>query len=144
MSDKEKTENEPFSWKAEIISWIQIIVAAVAIAFVLNNFVIANSRVPTGSMIPTIMAKTRVIGSRLSYINSDPERGDVVIFHFPDDPTGKTYYVKRIIGLPGRRWTSSTARFTSTVRTPRWMNLIWRNPWKVPGVPTRCRRAAIS
>ena len=79
MSDKEKTENEPFSWKAEIISWIQIIVAAVAIAFVLNNFVIANSRVPTGSMIPTIMAKTRVIGSRLSYINSDPERGDVVI-----------------------------------------------------------------
>ena len=99
MSDKEKTENEPFSWKAEIISWIQIIVAAVAIAFVLNNFVIANSRVPTGSMIPTIMAKTRVIGSRLSYINSDPERGDVVIFHFPDDPTGKTYYVKRIIGL---------------------------------------------
>ena len=31
MSDKEKTENEPFSWKAEIISWIQIIVAAVAI-----------------------------------------------------------------------------------------------------------------
>ena len=56
MSDKEKTENEPFSWKAEIISWIQIIVAAVAIAFVLNNFVIANSRVPTGSMIPTIMA----------------------------------------------------------------------------------------
>ena len=101
MSDKEKTENEPFSWKAEIISWIQIIVAAVAIAFVLNNFVIANSRVPTGSMIPTIMAKTRVIGSRLSYINSDPERGDVVIFHFPDGPTGKTYYVKRIIGLPG-------------------------------------------
>ena len=98
---KKSQEEEPFSLKKEIISWIQIIVAAVAIAMVLNNFIIANSRVPTGSMETTIMAKSRVIGSRLSYINSDPERGDVVIFHFPDDLTGKTYYVKRIIGMPG-------------------------------------------
>ena len=98
---RKQPEEEPFSWKKEIISWIQIIVAAVAIALVLNNFVIANSRVPTGSMEKTIMAKSRVIGSRLSYIRSDPKRGDVVIFHFPDDPTGKMYYVKRVIGLPG-------------------------------------------
>lgn len=98
---RKQPEEEPFSWKREIISWIQIIVAAVAIALVLNNFVIANSRIPTGSMEKTIMAKSRVIGSRLSYIRSDPKRGDVVIFHFPDDPTGKMYYVKRVIGLPG-------------------------------------------
>ena len=98
---RKQQEEEPFSWKKEIISWIQIIVAAVIIALVLNNFIIANSRVPTGSMENTIMSKSRVIGSRLSYLTSDPERGDVVIFHFPDDPTGKTYYVKRIIGLPG-------------------------------------------
>ncbi|MCC8027430.1 MAG: signal peptidase I [Clostridium sp.] len=98
---RKQQEEEPFSWKKEIISWIQIIVAAVVIALVLNNFVIANSRVPTGSMENTIMSKSRVIGSRLSYINSDPQRGDVVIFHFPDDPTGKIYYVKRVIGLPG-------------------------------------------
>ena len=83
---RKQQEEEPFSWKKEIISWIQIIVAAVIIALVLNNFIIANSR---------------VIGSRLSYLTSDPERGDVVIFHFPDDPTGKIYYVKRVIGLPG-------------------------------------------
>lgn len=98
---RKQQEEEPFSWKKEIISWIQIIVAAVIIALVLNNFIIANSRVPTGSMENTIMSKTRVIGSRLSYINSDPERGDVIIFHFPDDPTEKIYYVKRVIGLPG-------------------------------------------
>lgn len=105
MSDKENQETGPINWKAEIISWIQVIVAAVIIALVLNNFVIANSRVPTGSMENTIMAKSRVIGSRLSYISSDPHRGDVVIFHFPDDPTGKTYYVKRVIGLPGDKVT---------------------------------------
>ena len=98
---RKQQEEEPFSWKKEIISWIQIIVAAVIIALVLNNFIIANSRVPTGSMENTIMSKSRVIGSRLSYLTSDPERGDVVIFHLPDHPTGKIYYVKRVIGLPG-------------------------------------------
>ena len=49
----------------------------------------------------TIMTGDRVIGSRLSYRFGDPKRGDIVIFHFPDDPTGTIYYVKRIIGLPG-------------------------------------------
>lgn len=101
MRDKKTTEEEkePVSLKSEIISWIQIIVAAVIIALVLNNFIIANSRVPSGSMENTIMTGSRVIGSRLSYITKDPERGDVVIFHYPDDPS--IYYVKRVIGLPG-------------------------------------------
>ena len=98
---RRQKEEEPFSWKKEIISWIQIIAAAVVIALVLNNFIIANSRVPTGSMENTIMTGDRVIGSRLSYRFGDPKRGDIVIFHFPDDPTGTIYYVKRIIGLPG-------------------------------------------
>lgn len=98
---RKQKEEEPFSWKKEIISWIQIIVAAVVIALFLNNVIIANSRVPTGSMENTIMTKSRVIGSRLAYLNSDPERGDVVIFKFPDDPEQKIYYVKRVIGLPG-------------------------------------------
>ncbi|WP_243126633.1 signal peptidase I [Clostridium sp. HBUAS56010] len=97
MPNQEKT----FNWKEEIISWIKIIITAAVIAFVLNNFIIANSRVPSGSMEQTIMTGDRVIGSRLSYHFSDPKRGDVAIFHFPDDPTEKIYYVKRIIGLPG-------------------------------------------
>ena len=79
---RKNTEEEPqeTSLGKEILSWLQIIVAAVVIAFVLNNFVIANSRIPTGSMENTIMSHSRVIGSRLSYIKDDPERGDIVIF----------------------------------------------------------------
>jgi signal peptidase I len=95
---KKEGEDQPFSLKKEIISWLQIIVAAV-IALVLNNFVIANSRVPTGSMENTIMSRSRVIGSRLAYLKDDPQRGDIVIFHYPDDES--IYYVKRVIGLPG-------------------------------------------
>lgn len=126
---KDQTENKKETktgWKAELISWIQVIVSAAVIAFVLTTFIIANSEVPTGSMENTIMAKSRVIGSRLHYKFSDPERGDVAIFVFgwqcpvcdiigegekPDScprcgaTLGKRartiYYVKRVIGLPG-------------------------------------------
>ena len=94
-------KKEKFNLKEEIISWVQILVIASLIAFVLNRFIIANSRVPSASMENTIMTHDRVIGSRLSYYFTDPERGDVIIFYFPDDITEKTYYVKRIIGMPG-------------------------------------------
>ena len=100
-NNKKRTEKEPINWKAELISWVQVIVAAALIALFLTNFIIANSEIPTASMERTIMSNDRVIGSRLSYLFSDPERGDIVIFRYPDDPTGKTYYVKRVIGLPG-------------------------------------------
>lgn len=98
--EKEKIAEQPTKgWKKEVWEWIKIIISAVAIAFVLNTFIIANSRVPSGSMEPTIMTKDRVIGSRLSYVFGDPERGDIVIFKYPDDES--VHYVKRVIGLPG-------------------------------------------
>lgn len=92
-------EKKPVNWKHEVWDWIKIILTAALIAFVLNKFIIANSRVPSGSMENTIMTGDRVIGSRLTYKFSEPERGDVVIFHWPDDES--IYFVKRIIGLPG-------------------------------------------
>lgn len=46
---------------------IQIIATAALIAFILNTFLIANCRVPSGSMEPTIMTGDRIIGSRLAY-----------------------------------------------------------------------------
>ncbi|MEW4411404.1 signal peptidase I [Clostridium sp. AN503] len=92
-------KQESGGWKREVWEWLKIIISAAAIAFVLNTFIIANSEVPSGSMETTIMTGDRVIGSRLSYKFGDPERGDIAIFHFPDNE--KIYYVKRIIGLPG-------------------------------------------
>lgn len=87
------------SLKAELLSWLQILVTAALIAFVLNTFIIANSKVPSSSMENTIMTNDRVIGFRLTYRFSSPQEGDIAIFRFPDDES--IYYVKRIIGLPG-------------------------------------------
>ena len=83
----------------EIVSYIAIIAAAFILATLTNRYLIVNARIPSGSMIPTITEGNRIIGNRLAYINSDPKRGDVVVFYYPDDETQK--YIKRVIGLPG-------------------------------------------
>ena len=88
-------------FKKELFSWIKTIVIAVVLAVFITNFIIVNAKVPSGSMENTIMTDDRIIASRLTYLFGDPQRGDIVVFKFPDDPQQKTLYVKRIIGLPG-------------------------------------------
>ncbi len=83
----------------EILEWIITLVAAVAVALFINNFIIVNATVPSSSMEQTIMTDDRVIGLRLAYNNNDPVRGDIIIFKFPDDES--ILYIKRVIGLPG-------------------------------------------
>lgn len=92
-----KTTRKDNFWK-EVFSWVRIIVGAFIVAFLLSNFVIVNARVPSGSMISTINENDKVIGFRLAYLFSDPERGDIVMF---DSPVEDKIYIKRIIGLPG-------------------------------------------
>ena len=88
-----------FNLQAEIISWIKLIGIALLVALCINYFVIINSVVPTGSMEQTIHKKSRMIGFRLEYLFKTPERGDIIIFKFPDNE--EETYVKRVVGLPG-------------------------------------------
>lgn len=96
MSNENK---EGKSKGSEAMSWIKTILFAVIIAFAINNFIIVNATVPTGSMENTIMPNDRIVALRLTYDFSDPQRGDIVVFKYPDDES--TLYVKRVIGLPG-------------------------------------------
>lgn len=100
-SDNEAGEEEKINWKKEIFSWVKIFVVAFLIAALLDNFIIINANVPSGSMEQTIMTGDRMIGNRLAYIISEPQRGEVIIFKYPDDETQN--FVKRIIGLPGEK-----------------------------------------
>ena len=75
------------------------ILAAVAIALFVDNFLIVNAQIPSGSMENTIMTGDRVVGNRLSYLTKNPKRYDVIIFKYPDDES--QLFIKRIIGLPG-------------------------------------------
>ena len=87
--------------KAEVISWVKTILLAMVLAGAVNSFLIVNAEVPTGSMENTIMTGDRILALRTSYWFDEPQAGDVAVFRYPDDPTGKTLYVKRIIGTEG-------------------------------------------
>ncbi len=101
--NKQQDEQKETSLKAEILSWVEVIVIAVVLALFIDNFIIINATVPSGSMEQTIMTGSRVLGTRFSYWFKDPQRGDIVVFKYPiDEAKGKnTKYIKRIIGLPG-------------------------------------------
>lgn len=98
---KKKQEKAEFSLKKEIMSWVWMLLIAVGIAAFVNMFVLINAVVPTGSMEKTIPTGSRMIGLRLAYTFSEPERGDIVIFKNPFDT--EEDYVKRVIGLPGEK-----------------------------------------
>lgn len=69
------------------------------VLFVGINTISARIRVDGESMVPTLVSGEYVIVSRLSYRLGAPQRGDIIVFHFPRDP--KEEYIKRVIGLPG-------------------------------------------
>lgn len=77
----------------------------------LRSFLVEPFRIPSGSMMPTlldgdfILVNKYVYGLRLPVLNwrvldlGQPQRGDVIVFRYPVD--GKTPFIKRVIGLPG-------------------------------------------
>jgi signal peptidase I len=69
------------------------------VLFVSINMISARIRVDGASMEPTLVSGEYVIINRLSYRLGSPQRGDIIVFHFPRDP--KEEYIKRVIGLPG-------------------------------------------
>jgi signal peptidase I len=83
----------------------------ILLVFVLRSFLFEPFRIPSGSMIPTleigdlILVNKYTYGIRLPVINkkvvqlNDPQRGDVMVFRFPHNPTQD--YIKRVVALPG-------------------------------------------
>ena len=97
--EETKPGEKKLNIKKEIFSWIMVVVVAYILAFCITHYVIIKTEVISGSMIATLNVGDRVIGNRLSYVFSDPQRGEIIFFAYPDDES-KTY-VKRIIGCPG-------------------------------------------
>ena len=95
--------NTKKSWMRKLLSWVLVIGGGFLLARFVTRVIIVNAVAPTNSMETTIMVADRFIGNRLAYMFSSPERGDVIVFEYPDNPS--KLYVKRVIGLPGEEIT---------------------------------------
>ena len=101
-------DEEPVNWFKEIASLLGTMAVAAVAVLLLKEFVIINAYIPSGSMENTILPDDRLIGNRLAYVAEEPERGDIVIFKYPDDEA--QLFVKRVIGLPGETVTIEDAK----------------------------------
>jgi len=81
--------------------WIRVIVIALIIAIPVRYFVAEPFIVNGASMDPTFSTGQFLVVDRVTYRFERPQRGDVIVFEYPNDPS--VYYIKRIIGLPGER-----------------------------------------
>ncbi len=97
---------EPW-WVEYAKSFFPVILAV----FMLRSFLVEPFKIPSGSMIPTLQVGDFILvnkftyGIRLPIISqkiiqiNNPERGDVMVFHYPANPS--VDYIKRVVGLPG-------------------------------------------
>lgn len=83
----------------------------ILIVLILRSFLVEPFRIPSGSMMPTLLVGDFILVNKFSYgirlpvLNrkvvelGQPKRGDVVVFKYPQNPT--VDYIKRVVGLPG-------------------------------------------
>ncbi len=93
------------------LDWTAGLFPVICAVFLLRSFLFEPFKIPSGSMIPTLVVGDLILvnkfhyGIRLPVINAkvvknnDPKRGDVIVFHYPVDT--RIDYIKRVVGLPG-------------------------------------------
>ena len=86
-------------WAAELLLWGKTLASAAVYTTLIVTFVFQVARVEGTSMAPTLADQDRLVVNKLVYLVNAPQRGDVVMMYYPEDPD-KTF-VKRVIGEPG-------------------------------------------
>jgi signal peptidase I len=81
------------------MSWFGVILAAVIVAVLMNQYGVALSVVNGTSMQPTLHNGDRLLINRFKFLWENPQRGEVITFQDPLEED--RYLVKRVIGLPG-------------------------------------------
>lgn len=83
----------------ELAGWLLYIVLIIAFTWCVATFVGQRTEVSGSSMETTLSDKDQLIVDKMTYRFRDPKRYDIVVF--PYQYQDNTYYIKRIIGLPG-------------------------------------------
>ncbi|SPQ00446.1 Signal peptidase I [Candidatus Sulfobium mesophilum] len=107
---------KPRKKKSNIRETIEAVVVAFLIALVIRTFVIQAFKIPSGSMIPTLLVGDHILVNKfllgtpvdIPFTNitlfkmpglRKPRRGDIIVFKYPEDP--KRDFIKRVVGVGG-------------------------------------------
>jgi signal peptidase I len=94
-----------------LVEYARSFFPVILIVLLLRSFLVEPFRIPSGSMMPTLLVGDFILVNKFSYglrwpvLNTkfielgEPERGDVVVFRFPQQPS--VDYIKRVVGVPG-------------------------------------------
>ncbi|WP_347988790.1 signal peptidase I [Methylomonas sp. AM2-LC] len=110
-----KYTQQPYPVEKEplMVEYARSFFPVVLIVLLLRSFLFEPFRIPSGSMMPTLLIGDFILVNKFSYgvrlpvLNTkiieinEPKRGDIVVFRFPKQPS--IDYIKRVIGLPGDR-----------------------------------------
>ncbi len=93
------------------LDWTAGLFPVILIVFLLRSFLFEPFKIPSGSMIPTLLVGDLILVNKFHYgirlpvlntkivPNNEPKHGDVIVFRYPVDP--RIDYIKRVVGLPG-------------------------------------------
>ena len=93
------------------LDWTAGLFPVILIVFLLRSFLFEPFKIPSGSMVPTLLVGDLILVNKFHYgvrlpvlnkkiiANNDPQRGDVMVFRYPVDP--RVDYIKRVVGVPG-------------------------------------------
>lgn len=102
---------EKIKKKSTIREYAEAAVIAILLALFIRAFVVQAFKIPSGSMEPTLLIGDHILvnkflyGVKIPYFQntlvpiSDPERGDIIVFIYPEDKSKD--FIKRVIGIPG-------------------------------------------
>lgn len=108
--DMEK-DNSKTRTKSKIQEYVEAIIIAILIALFLRTFVIQAFKIPSRSMVPTLLVGDHLLvnkfiyGVKIPFLRktlipvTDPERGDIIVFIYPKDRSKD--FIKRVIGVGG-------------------------------------------
>src|SRR3990167_7518485 len=95
---------------ASLLEVLEIALIAIVTVFIVRSFLLQPFLVNGASMEPNFSNGDYLLVDELTYRLRSPERGEVIVFRYPGDES--TYYIKRIIGLPGERVVVSGGKIT--------------------------------
>lgn len=109
--------------KSKFLAYLQVVVLALIIGFVLRSFVVSAYKIPLNSMEDSLLSGDFVLVNKLAYNYTDPKPGDVLVFKYPLNP--EKNFIKRCVATEGQTVEIKNKILYidgAEVRNPEWEN----------------------